>query len=202
MLINVLIRTSYRPALFRRCLASVRKQRHKAVRIIVAYDDDRALEYIPDDVDRVKVTPDRSKPYFWNLYCNTLKDQVREGWFFFLDDDDVIINDEALAKMNAHLTDDPAGGIICQFLRWGKAKPNDTLMEGRKIIRGLIGMPCIFLHHSQKDLAEFDGRPAADFRFIRAVSERLPLTFIKLIIVKTDRIGKGKRSHTHAVQPV
>lgn len=193
MLINVLIRTSNRPDLFARCLESIRAQSHKEIRVVVAYDNPEALNYLPDDVTRIQVTPAREFPYFWNLYCNELKAQVTAGWFFFLDDDDLLIDDRALERISAWLVN-PSRGVICQFQRWGKPKPDSVMMATRRIIRGRIGMPCIFLHAMQKDVAAFDGYPAADFRFITAVSKKLQLTWAKVIVVKTDRISQGKCS--------
>lgn len=191
MLINILIRTGNRPELFRRCLASIKRQSHREVRVIVCYDRAESLAYIPDWVEKVQVIPDKSKPFFWNLYCNSLKALVVDGWFFFLDDDDYIINDFALANIAKHLAD-PSRGVICQFQRWGQPKPSHSGILRKEIIRGRIGMPCIFLHHTKKDLATFDGFPAADFRFIKDVAKVLPMNFVRAIVVKTDRISAGK----------
>lgn len=192
-MINILIRTSNRPALFKRCINSIMAQTHKDYNIIVSYDNDEALKYIPCEAIALKVQSDPAFPYYWNLYCNSLKDQVVEGWFFFLDDDDFLRDKEVLRKIDKHLTD-PSKAVICQFLRWGVPKPSSRLMDSKQIIRGYIGMPCLFLHHTKKDIASFDGYPAADYRFIKAVSEKIEINFVKTIVVQTDRISKGKCS--------
>ncbi len=187
-LINILIRTSNRKALFERCLRSIQKQVYLNIRVIVSYDCD--CDYIPDWCTKIRVQKGNGG-YYWNLYLNILKAEVKDGWFVIIDDDDFIYSATALLDISAHLTD-PDRGIICQFLRWATVKPGAFEMRDKIIKRGRIGMPCIILHHSKKDVAHFDGQPAADFRFITDVSKKLPLEWIQKIIVKTDRIGKGK----------
>lgn len=199
-LINILIRNKFRPELLERCLASIISQEYKQTDIYVASDSKEARE----DIDRlsrelnmpyrgVYVTADGSNyrhyrpSHFWNLYCNTLKQLVMDGWFFFLDNDDYL-QPGALHELSKHLAD-PAEGIICQFLRNGKKKPNDRLMERKQIIKGRIGGSCIVLHHSHKHLADWDGEAAADYRYIKAVSEKLPLKFIQMVMVVAGNNG-------------
>lgn len=187
-LINILIRTSQRPILFQRCLQSIMQQTYKNIRVIVSYDFD--CDYIPDWCDKIRVQKGDSG-YYWNLYLNELKERVNEGWFIIIDDDDFIYSKSAIADIVKHLTN-PEVGIICQFLRGQMRKPGLVQMRNKTIKRGLIGMPCIILHHSKKNIAMFDGLPAADYRFISDVSKVLPLEWVEKVIVKTDRIGKGK----------
>lgn len=187
-LINILIRTSNRKELFERCLKSITSQTYKNYKVIVS--DDCNCGYIPEWCETIKVEKGK-KDFYWNLYCNELKGAVKEGWFFFLDDDDFLIDNTALQRISANLIDENEG-IICQFARWGRRKPSTYHMTSRSIVRGHIGMPCIFLHYSKKDLAMFDDQKAADFRFIYDVSQKLELRFVFEVIVQTDRIGKGK----------
>lgn len=185
-LINILIRTGKRKDLFLRCLKSIQSQTYKNIRIIVSTDG-----YQIKGVENIEVVPDLRYPYYWNLYCNELKELVNDGWFFFLDDDDVLESSQALEKMLPHLTDESAA-VICQFKRWDNKKPSDLQIKNRQIIRGMIGMPCIFLHHSQKSVSYFDGYKAADFRFIKDVAQKIKTKFVSHVIVRTDRISKGK----------
>jgi len=198
-LINILIRTSQRPLLFNRLIQSIRQQTYKNIRVIVSYDT--ACNYIPDWCDSIAVGKGR-EGYYWNLYCNNLKEMVTDGWFIFIDDDDFLWNKTALNDIAGHLTN-PDRGIICQFLRGQTRKPGIVQIKNKIIKRGLIGMPCILLHHSKKNIAYFDGLPAADFRFITDVSKVLPLEWVEKVIVKTDRIGKGKPhnvTHSRAIR--
>lgn len=190
-LINILIRNKYRPELLRRCIQSVKEQEYSNVRIIIISDSAEGLKdaaevlvqlYKETGINTLflSIKQDSAEKHFWNLYCNQLKEKVEEGWFFFLDNDDHL-RSGVLKELAVHLKD-PATGIICQFLRNGRAKPNDQLIKQRKILKGLIGGGCIVLHHSHKHVAEWDGEAAADYRYIKAVSENVPLKFIPLVV--------------------
>jgi glycosyltransferase involved in cell wall biosynthesis len=189
MLVNILIRSGGRPELLDRCLKSVEMQTYKNIRVIISTDHgvtDRIREY-----DHIEVTPDKSHHFFWNKYLNHLKAHVTDGWFFILDDDDMIEQATSIERMTHYLTD-PNEAVICQFKRWGKKKPSDEAILNKEITRGKIGMPCIFLHHSKKNVAYFDGQQAADYRFIKTVSVKMPTKFVHHVVVVTDRISGGK----------
>lgn len=189
-MINILVRTSYRPELFKRAIDSIYGQTYSNFKIIVSYDDDRALEYIPDGFEKVRVYSDKTLPFFYDNYCNSLKELVTGGWFFFMDDDDILYDTNALQKLSKHLIG--TCGIICQFNRNGKLKPSNELIRVRKIIRAKVGMPCLILHHSQKNVAHFDGSVgAADFHWIKAVSRKVRLKFVPIALVYADRRSNG-----------
>lgn len=134
-------------------------------------------------------------PYNWNLYCNELKERVKEGWFFYLDDDDWISRAESLQAIAPHL-DDPNVGVICQYYRGRLAKPvslanrPDRTVDPASIVKGRIGGSAIFLHHSQKNIADWQGHKAADYTFIKSVSEKLPLKFIRIPVVQAGNGGR------------
>jgi glycosyltransferase involved in cell wall biosynthesis len=186
-LVNILIRTSYRPSAFARCIASVANQTYKNIRVIVSYDDDRALEYIPDWCENLPVIKS-TEPYGYNLYCNDLKAQVKEGWFFFLDDDDRLASDTVLEELvNGVIQFYPPGHVfIVQFIRGNTVKPCTT-----EIIMGKIGMPCIIMHSKNVNAIDFIAKEYADYTYIRAASERFDCTFLDLILVRTSRRGHG-----------
>lgn len=190
MLINLLIRTSYRPVLFKRLLDSIYNQTHKNINIVVSYDDERALSYIPEEINKIRVYKDLSKPYFYDEYCNDLKSQVDNGFFMFIDDDEVLASNDCLEKLCIALKNHY--GVICQFSRNGRLKPSNELINGRLIRRSKIGMPCIVLHHSCKNIADFDGSvSAADFNWIKAITKKVKLNFVPLVIALADRRSYG-----------
>jgi hypothetical protein len=188
-MINILVRTSNRPELFKRMYASVLAQTFTDWRLVIGFDTDEALKYIPlhPKIFRVKVNPQREHLFFWNLYCNDLKAQVTDGWFFYLDDDDYLVSRHSLARIAEHLTIDH--GTICQFIRNGKRKPHQIYIDSKKIIRGKIGGSCIFLHHSHKHLADWDGGKAADYRFLKDIEAKLPLQFVAVPVVIAGNNG-------------
>lgn len=187
-LINILIRNKYRPELLRRCLQSVYDQNYSNVRLIIA--SDTAVGYIDaqaalkeiefDNCKIIRLNPEVREKHYWNLYCNDLKEWVHSGWFFYLDNDDYL-HPGSLKELSRHLTA-TTSGIICQFIRNGKPKPNDKLIRTRMIIRGRIGGGSIVLRHDHKDLANWDGEAAADYRFIKAISQKVALKFIPMIL--------------------
>lgn len=188
-LINILIRTSYRPTAFARCIKSITDQTYKNIRVIVSYDDPRALQYIPDWCEKLPVTKS-TEPYGYNLYCNDLKAQVKEGWFFFLDDDDRLYSSTVLEALAEEIKDDVlvkfVDGFIVQFIRGEVIKP-----RGQSIIKGKIGMPCIVLQAHVKDYIDFDPYEDADYRYIKAVFEQSHCQYMELILVRASRRGHG-----------
>lgn len=186
-MINILIRTSYRPTLFKRCLESIYSQPHGELRIICSYDDDRCLEYIPENIERIRVYKSTEK-FFFDGYCNSLKEMVTSGWFFFLDEDDYLLPN-ALLKIERKLRGD---GMLCQFRRGHKTKPSDSMLMRKKIIRGKVGMPCLILHHSKKNIAYLDGSlDAPDYFWIKEVADKVKLTYVPIPLVMAERRGNG-----------
>jgi glycosyltransferase involved in cell wall biosynthesis len=192
--INLLIRTSQRPALFARCLASIEAQTYSNYRIIVAYDRADALHYIPKDLTTLFVYADNSLPFFYDRYCNNLKTLVTEGWFCFVDDDDILTRPTILEELAQHLTE--PGAIICQFLRNGLAKPRTPYIRRGIIEEGKIGLPCLVLHSKHKHLSELDGQKSGDYRYIKAVTDQVPAKFIELTLVTCDRRSRGGMEFT------
>lgn len=182
MLINILIRTSYRPNGFKRALQSVLNQTHKDVRIIVSYDNHNALRYIPDTVEKIRVHRGEGK-YFYDDYCNQLKGMVTNGYFMFLDDDDFLINPDILASLPLS----PDYGLLVQLRRGSVIRPLIS-----EILSGKIGMPCLILHHSHKHLADIPPHGVGDYHWIKAVSEKLPIRFEPIVVVCSDSRGNGK----------
>ena len=190
MLINLLLRTSHRPVLFKRLLDSIYNQTHKNINIVVSYDDERALSYIPEEVNKIRVYKDLSKPFFYDEYCNELKSQVNNGFFMFIDDDEVLASNDCLEKLCSALKNHY--GVICQFSRNGSLKPSNELINSKIVRRSKIGMPCIVLHHSCKNIADFDGSvSAADFNWIKAITKKVKLNFVPLVIAIADRRSYG-----------
>lgn len=190
-LINVLVRTSNRPQLFARCLESIEEQTYKNVRVIVGYDNDQALSYIPEHIEKVPVHANKAIPFYYDLYCNQLKKYVEEGWFMFLDDDDFFHAPTVLQEISKHMVGEHEA-IICQFLRKKRPKPATPLIEERLIIEGKIGLPCLFVHSKHKDFSGLDGYRSGDYRYILSVVERVKTLFLPMVVVETDRRSMGK----------
>lgn len=197
-MINVLIRhTKGRKKELQKCLHSVAGQTYKDLNVIICTDDQEFIlpaHSLNGRLREVFYTSSDGVPYHWNFYCNELKERVTDGWFFYLDDDDWIARNHSLAGIAPHLTD-PNVGIICQYYRGRLAKPNNLVIKNGhidpdSIIKGKIGGSAIFLHHSQKNIADWDGAKAADYRFIKAVAEKIPLKFVPIPVVQAGNSGR------------
>lgn len=195
--ISILIRNKYRPELFQRCIQSIACQTYKDVNVIVASDTSEGYDNSKDVLKDTELSfkcfgtiPQKEYPAYWNLYCNELKERVNEGYFFMCDNDDFLASPTVLQELSEHLT--PDSGIICQFLRNGRPKPDDRLIRQRRIIKGRIGGGSLVLHHSHKNLGDWTGEVAADFVYIKTISEKIPLKFIPLVLQITDQKNNGK----------
>lgn len=191
MLINILVRTSKRPKAFKRMWDSIERQTYKNIRLIVSYDNPMALKYIPNGTETIRVHKDKTKPYFYDEYVNVLKSQVNDGYFFVLDDSDILSSSNVISDLVSELKAED--GIICQFKRKDRLKPSNEMIEKKEIIMGKIGMPCLVLRHDHKHIVDLDGSVnAADFHWIKSVSEKLNLKFIKLALVTAERRDNGR----------
>jgi hypothetical protein len=137
------------------------------------------------------VYADKSLPYYYDVYCNQLKLNTEMGWFFFLDDDDVLVSPTALQQLSEHLHV-LNSAIICQFLRNGVPKPADNYIRKQVIREGKIGLPCLILHSKHKTLSGLDGQKAGDFRYIKEVTDQVNTKFIALPLVSAGARGHGK----------
>lgn len=191
-LINILIRTSYRPEAFKRCWASIQAQTYTNYKVYVSFDNVDALDYIPDEVTACLPVEKSKEPFGYNLYCNELKQLVTDGWFFFLDDDDVLVNPEALQTLASHIHTSHIGwAIILQMCRGSFKKPSDFDIINGNFTQGKIGMPCIVLHHSIKNYADFDCTESADYNYIKEMWRLVPCLFVPMVLVSSKRRGRG-----------
>lgn len=189
-MITLLIRTSYRPTLFKRLLDSIENQTYKEIKIIVSYDNEKALTYIPEHIQKIRVYKN-NLTYGYDNYCNQLMKLVTSGWFMFIDDDEFLYDTNALKNIYKHL--DKKCAIICQMNRSGKLKPSKDLMRNRRVMRGKIGMPCIILNVIHKNIARFDGNiSAADYFFIKDIQKKVSLKFVNIAVAYCDRRSHGQ----------
>lgn len=180
-LINILIRTSNRAAGFKRLLASIVNQDYEPIRIIISYDNDAALRYIPKGLEVIKVEKHPEFQYGYDLYCNTLKSMVEDGYFVIIDDDNIL-------KPNI-LKELPLSGpgLIVQVQIGNHIAPVDLNFKP-----GMAGMPCMILHHSLKDLADISPHGKGDSYWIKSVLSKVALPFIPMVVVFGETKGLGR----------
>ena len=191
-MITILIRTSNRPTQFKRCIESIMNQTYKDFKVIVYVN---GIDYVEENEKITKIidTKKHRRNFFWNLFCNELKLKVNEGHMFFLDDDDILIDNDVLLRLSKLLDENTS--YICRMKRHNLIMPSKICFENKIVVRGDIGMPCIILHHSDKMKSFFDDRKAGDFRFIRDMRNKTFLKWIDLVLVDVQGEGKGKKEY-------
>jgi glycosyltransferase involved in cell wall biosynthesis len=189
--ITILIRVHRRPTLLARCIHSVKIQTYPNWDIIASYEDDIDFKLIKENgiTKYIKVEKE-SENCFFNLYCNHLKDKVEDGYFFFLDSDDMLINETALEDLSEHLINEDEL-IICQFMRGSNPKPSNELIKQKIIQHSKIGLPCLIIHSKYKNIAHLGDTTDADYYYAMELFSYLKTKFISLPVVQCDRRSYG-----------
>ncbi len=188
--INILTRTSGRPLGFRKCHESVVKQTYQNIRHIVSYDNPEDLDYLEKyDVEKKRVRKAgrlrkrllprekghaKFEPY--NLYCNSLLKEVKDGWIIFLDDDDMLLNENVIQLIVDIInSQDEKTLILWQTLYPdGKVIPETTLVIRSEILYKHIDTACFTFNSKYKKVVKWDAWQGADFRFIKELAELIP----------------------------
>ncbi len=186
-LINILIRHKQgRDKEFSRCLDSVFGQNYNNYNCIISVEEDPISDEEYFNFKYIVVEP----MDHYNLHCNGLKAQVTDGWFFYLDDDDYLASPTVLEELSYHLFE---GALIVQFLRNKRTKkPTDRMIHDKVIKKGMIGGGCLVLHHSFKDVADWKAKVAADYDWIKEVTDVVPTRFVPLVLQIADVKNNGR----------
>ena len=122
--ITILIRTCYRPLLFKRCIESILQQRYSNVHILICYDNQKAINYIDqytsklDNCKAFYYTVKSDEKYKFNLYCNELLNKVISGYCLYLDDDNEFTHRNCLNIINHNLRENKI--CVWKYLRGDK----------------------------------------------------------------------------------
>ena len=208
-LINILTRTSNRPKGFAKCRNSIESQTYLSLNHLVSYDRKKDLKYLNKyDCLYIKVRPpifknrlarkkpEDYKPY--NLYCNKLLENVKEGWVMFLDDDDMLAHNEVLKQLATYIPKFDEDTLFIWQAQFpdGTLIPPDYTFKDQIIKLQHIDTACFIFHSKYKDVARWDAYWAADFRFIKQLSEIIPKqVWIPSVLTKKNNFGdQGKRN--------
>ena len=189
--LNILIRTTYRPNYFSKCIDSILSQDYQNFKIIICYDDIRCLEYLDNHKNNSKIeifevkTHDRQSEAFYNLYCNELLERVNDGWIMFLDDDDMFYSKKAFGIIANNLYTE--NDIIFWKVKLGKhiIYPKNI----NNIIQFNISSEGFIFNHKFKNNAKWDNKRSGDFRFITELLKNTKIfnrRFIDLILCGTQ----------------
>lgn len=208
-IINILTRTSNRPKGFKKCRESITNQSYKLINHIVSYDNVKDLSYLNGYNNITKVKVDSRKlisnykggvvegrrylPH--NLYLNELLKLVKDGWVLFLDDDDMLYNENVINDMVSNLNDTDT--IYYHKMRYlnGKTLPDDGSYKDKIPKYRKIGSPCFVFHSKWVNYSEWDSYSGGDYRFLEKLIKSIPKSkwVDDIYIQLNNNGGSGKR---------
>lgn len=195
-LINILIRTSKRPNAFKLNIESICEQNYSKINLLISYDNKETYNYINNTLNdknlnyKLFEVHKTSDYYSYNDYCNTLLQNVNDGYIMFLDDDDKLLHNNALKYINEHLQED-------RFLAWEYLRPDKIIGPKKGDIKKGNITSCGFCYHS-KYKSHWPTKIGADFEFVKNLVNDNPLQLGKINKVLTSAInfktiyGEGK----------
>jgi len=207
-LINILVRTSSRPNLFKACMDSIFSQKYSNFRVIICYDTDISLNYLNNQLTNNKcsvfkvnklnaVERSLKSEYFYNLYCNDLLNMVTDGYIIYLDDDDKLTTPYALYAVQQAIEYSPINSMYV----WKFARPDKIIFPPNFecVSIGEIGSSSFCVHHSfpkQRNII-WNAQQNADHNFFTKMLYFPAFPTPNIIVVpyilsktqKNDRIG-------------
>jgi hypothetical protein len=206
-LINILIRTSGRPNYFKDCIESIYKQKYKNWNIIVGCDDKGSKKYIQPhkcvlvnyDIDEKIPNPPNSIEYGikfkYNLYINELQKYVFDGYIMYLDDDDILYNNESLTNISNGLKSNDYDLAFYRVQFPNRLVPSDENFKKQiPIMKDVSGLGFIFKNEIKVDWTPYK---RGDYRVAKELNEisKKTLWLDKTIssIQRTTEDGFGKR---------
>ncbi len=207
-LINILIRTSGRPAYFNECMRSIREQTHKNVQVVVSVDDDETARYVqPYKVRMIRCKPELSIPdppldiivddkviygrkAFYNLYLNDLNKEVSDGWVLWHDDDMQFAGADVLERA-AGMIKSENDLIMWRVFTNGTVVPQDEHF-GQKPWNCDITASCLF-HSKHLHLIRWEPYRKGNYRVMSVLYKHLHPVWIDKIMATTGEVGSGLR---------
>jgi len=191
--LNILIRTSERPELFKQCIESVLSQNYSNYNIFISYDKISSYEYIKYYLTNNKIRSffienDSNKKYKFNLYNNELMDKVNYGFILFLDDDDVYTHDMCFKIINNHIKDNNSV-LLWKFMRPDKLiYPKDI----NDIKLGEIDTTMVCFHSKYKKIARWMDCQCGDYFFYKELFKNLACKIREVNYILTKTIYYNK----------
>ena len=200
-LINIIVRSHNRPDSFRKTFNSIKNQTYKNTQVIAGADNDETDSYlIPYKCKQVRYEPNNDKGekkegygiYFpYNHYVNVLKDEITEGYFMGLDDDDQFLTETALETIVSNIDEDT---LLIWRVDLGKIIPSDENF-GKNIVCGDISGIGFMCHIKHIKDYQFEPYRRSDYRVIKYLSERLNVKWINEVLTgsQNKKCNYGKK---------
>jgi len=166
---------------------SIKSQTYENI-ITIVHSDDPNDEYVTGDIIiHGEKYPRSMGSGTYNLYNNALLDAIPEGegWYHFIDDDDMYNSSEAIETfvkkskrdhINIGRSDRGHGNI------WPKH------WKGQRSFQ----TECFFLHTDHKNIGRWWGKRAGDHNYSRQITDKLKINWIDHFIVCKAQEGKGR----------
>jgi len=185
--VYILIRTSRRPEFFRVCMESVLSQTYKNIVTIVHTDDPRDTYVQGDIIIKGSCYGSEYGTAPYNLYCNKLLDAIPEGegWYHFLDDDDMYASNDVIEKLVELSKRDYMN--VAHVKRWGNKIMPPEWGDARKGFQ----TECFFLHTDHKNKARWWGNKNGDGNYSLKLLKTMPVNWIENLLVCKAQTGKG-----------
>jgi len=206
--VTIVTRTANRPKGFKKLRESIEAQTYSNIHHIVIIDDINTLDYLDqyrDKIDLLIVDKEEilseprginpnTGPYFpYNLYINKAYPHIKEGFFYGIDDDDYLLDDNVISDLVE------AGGedilVLGRFqLNNGTIIPLDKHF-GKKPQICRIGGSCMFFHSKWLHFAKFDCYKCSDFRVINRLFHQVPeVKYLDRVLMRCgNNGGLGKK---------
>lgn len=176
--INILTRTGNRHNYFKNLKESILKQNYPNIRHIKSNDNTKCT-YLDDETDVISVEKGK-KNTFYNLYLNTLLENVNEGWVIILDDDCKLTNEKSIENIAEVCKNSKPNEVIIyknKIHQDGKILPFDKHMLDKKFVVGYIDMCCFCFHHTVFKDIKFTDKRMGDYFFLDQIKKSNKFNF-------------------------
>jgi hypothetical protein len=190
--VYILVRTSGRPEFFKSMLESVKSQDYKNIFLIVHYDNHEDESYLEDKRIDLRIygkpEPERGDG-FYNLYCNSLLDAIPvekngDGYFYFLDDDDILYSDNVISEFVKNAKRDHIN--VARVERW-----NGTIWPRRWKVQTSFQTECFLIHTDYRNMGRWWARKQGDHDYSRQITRELYINWIEDLYLAKAQEGKG-----------
>jgi hypothetical protein len=207
-IVNILVRTSSRPNAFDRCIKSILNQTYKNINIFVSIDnsEDYTIKYPvypvfvskKNNIEPIKNNPNYGIVFPYNLYLNELQDKVKEGFIFYLDDDNKFIDNKAIET----IVDEYKKGselIIWKFKCGNQIIPSENWGKV-PVVCDIDGNSFAF-DSKYKELAQWEGYKRGDFRVIDKLYKKIKNKKFIDKIFTSAQMGQNNSGNINDISP-
>ncbi|HPF92793.1 MAG TPA: glycosyltransferase family A protein, partial [Tenuifilaceae bacterium] len=202
---NILVRTAGRPRAFKIALQSIACQTYRNINLIVTVDDSESIKYTRGldariiDLSHINCDNKRHEdrvnygiPFKYNLYIKEVLNRLHEGYFFYIDDDDMFTSKYSVEHIMSNVEEN-------KLLVWKVDMNDNRILPGKSFgkeikLYDITGIG--FAHHvKHKELTDWSEWKRADYRTAKKLSDNLPVKWLDAILTKIQGSpGMGRRN--------